>query len=287
MTAYDPFPLPCPAAPPASRDPAPWHAGRDGLILDLDGTLIREHQLIEGAATLLNAYRGRFVIVSNNSTHTARQMARRLRAMGLLVRAGDLVLAGEQMVQYLSANLADARILMRASPALKRQAAARGCRLVERDADVVALALDKTFDYAALAAVARELARGARLVASNVDLSHPGPDGQIVPETGALLRAVQGCTGVPPWRVVGKPEPAMFHEGLRRLGCAAAAALVVGDNPDTDAAGAVRAGVQYVLLGSGPWAAAATPAQLLTSDCAARSGLPSDDTRVSDTLRGV
>jgi len=273
MTAYDPLCPPCLADPPARDDDIPWHANRAGLILDLDGTLIREHQPIEGAAALLDAYRGRFVIVSNNSTHTARQLARRLCAMGLPVRARDLVLAGEQMVQYLCASHAGARVLMRASPALQRQAATRGCRLVARDADVVALALDKAFDYAALAAVAHEVARGARLVVSNIDLSHPGPDGRIVPETGALLRAVQGCTGVPPWHVVGKPEPAMFREGLRRLGGTAAATLVVGDNPDTDAAGAVRAGLQYVLVGSSPLAAAATPAQLLASDCAARSRL--------------
>jgi len=274
MTAYDSPPLPCPATAGQGQEPPPWHAGRPSLILDLDGTLIREHQPIEGAAALLHAFRGRFVIVSNNSTHTARQMARRLRSMGLPVRAGDLVLAGEQLVEYLCAGHAGARILMRASPALKRQAAARGCRLVERDADIVALALDKGFDYAALAAIARELARGARLAVSNIDSTHPGPNGQIVPETGALLQAVVACAGSRPWHVAGKPGPAMFREGLRRLGSTPADTLVIGDNPDTDAAGAVRAGLRYVLVGSGPQAMAATPAQLLASGCAARAALP-------------
>ncbi|MBV7485533.1 HAD-IIA family hydrolase [Bordetella sp. BOR01] len=274
MTAYDSPSLACPAASAPNPEDTPWHAGQPSLILDLDGTLIREHEPIEGAAELLRAFHGRFVIVSNNSTHTAHQMARRLRGMGLPVRAGDLVLAGEQMVQYLRAHHAGARILMRATPALKRQAAARGCRLVERDADVVALALDKTFDYAALAAMARELARGAKLVASNIDRTHPGPDGQIVPETGTLLQAVMACTGNRPRHVCGKPGPAMFAEGLRRLGSTPAATLVIGDNPATDAAGAARAGLRYVLLGTGPQAMAATPAQLLARDCTARSGLP-------------
>ena len=274
MTAYDSPALSCSAETAHNPDDTPWHAGRPSLILDLDGTLIREHEPIEGAADLLHAFHGRYVIVSNNSTHTARQMARRLRGMGLPVRARDLVLAGEQMVRYLCASHAGARILMRATPALKRQAAAHGCRLVQRDADVVALALDKAFDYAALAAMAHELARGAKLVVSNIDRTHPGPGGRIVPETGTLLQAVTACTGSRPWHVCGKPEPTMFHEGLRRLGSPQAATLVIGDNPDTDAAGAARAGLRYVLLGAGPQAMAATPAQLLARDCPARTGPP-------------
>ncbi|WP_459616077.1 HAD-IIA family hydrolase [Bordetella sp. 2513F-2] len=253
-----------PPAPAPGHDDHPYrHAGSASLILDLDGTLIREHEPLDGASALLHAFRGRFVIVSNNSTHTSRQLAQRLQRMGLPVRPADLVLAGEQMVAYLRREHAGARVLLRASAALRRHAAARGCQLVDRDAHVVALALDKRFDYAALSDLVRELARGARLVVSNADLSHPGPDGLAIPETGALLQAVQACSGIVPWHVVGKPEPAMFHEGLRRLGSAPAATLVIGDNPDTDALGARRAGLRHVLVGNDARASAATPAELL------------------------
>ncbi|MDM9558869.1 HAD-IIA family hydrolase [Bordetella petrii] len=264
MSTYAAPALPRPA--PFRPSATPWHAGRSRLILDLDGTLIREHEPIDGAHALLQAFRGRFAIVSNNSTHTARQLARRLRGMGLPVRAADLVLAGEQMVEYLRGHHAQARILMYASAALRRHAAARGCRLVERDAHIVALALDKRFGYAALADAAHELARGARLVVSNPDLTHPGPDGRQVPETGALLQAVRACAGVASWHMVGKPEPAMFEEGLRRLGGAPHDTLVIGDNPLTDGAGAARAGLPCLLLGPDAGAAAATPAQLLALD---------------------
>ncbi|MCD0504352.1 HAD-IIA family hydrolase [Bordetella petrii] len=262
MPAFDSPALPCAAWPPSAPEMHGWRAGGANLILDLDGTLIREHEPIDGAAELLHAFRGRYVIVSNNSTHTARQMARRLRGMGLPVRTGDLILAGEQLVDYLCARHAGQRVLLRASPALRRQAAARGCHLVDCDAQVVALALDKRFDYAALVQVTQELAHGAKLVASNIDLTHPGPDGQVVPETGALLRAVQACTAAS-WHAVGKPGPAMFREGLRRLGSTPANTLVIGDNPQTDAAGAARAGLRCVLIGNGAQAVAGTPGELL------------------------
>lgn len=259
-----------PATPPAE----PWNAGHPGLILDLDGTLIREHEAIEGAAELLRAYHDRYVVVSNNSTHTSSQLARRLRAAGLRVDPQRLVLAGEVAVQYLRDRHPDARVLMCASAGLKRYAAHLGCRMVDEGADIVMLALDKRFGYGALERVTQELARGARLVVSNTDATHPGPLGRIVPETGALLQAVLACSADAPLHVVGKPETAMFQEGLRRLGRETGGVVVIGDNPDTDALGAVRAGLRYVLVGGSAHADAATVGELMRCAVAARRELP-------------
>jgi FMN phosphatase YigB (HAD superfamily) len=62
---------------------------------------------------------------------------------------------------------------------------------------------------------------------------------------------------------VGKPENMLFVEGLRRLHATAAHTLVIGDNPLTDANGAVRMGMRYLLVGRHELADAGSPAQLL------------------------
>lgn len=237
---------------------------------------MHEHEPIEGAAELLRIFHDRYVVVSNNSTHTAAQLARSLRAAGLPVAPDRLVLAGEQTVQYLNVYHPGARVLMCASASLKRYAAQRGCHMVDKDADIVMLALDKRFGYGALERVTQELVRGARLVISNADATHPGPQGRVVPETGALMRAVLACAGQVPLHVVGKPEAAMFQEGLRRLGRPAQDVVVIGDNPDTDALGAVRAGLRYLLVGAGRYADAATPAELMRRACPAHTALPAE-----------
>jgi 4-nitrophenyl phosphatase len=260
----------------ASDRPAasPWVAERPALILDLDGTLMREHEPVEGAADLLRAYHDRYVVVSNNSTHTAIQLARRLRAAGLAVEPDRLVLAGEMTVQYLCARHPEARVLLCASTGLRRYAVQRGCQLVEDGADIVALALDKRFTYGLLGRVTQELVRGAKLVVSNADINHPGPDGLVVPETGALMHAVMSSSGCAPSHVVGKPGPAMFEEGLRRLGHPREEVVVIGDNPNTDALGAVRAGLRYLLVGDGEHADAATLADLVRCEIPAHAALP-------------
>ncbi|KAF7963242.1 hypothetical protein AWV80_11905 [Cupriavidus sp. UYMU48A] len=155
------------------------------------------------------------------------------------------------------------RILMIGSAVLRAYAAARGCVLVEDGAEVVLLALDQDFRYAALRAAVNAVRRGAPLIVSNPDTSHPGADGGVVPETGTLMHAIVECAGVAPALVVGKPEPALFVEGLRRLGARAADTLVIGDNPLTDALGAARLGMHYLLVGAHPRADAATPEALM------------------------
>ncbi|MBS0452498.1 MAG: HAD-IIA family hydrolase [Proteobacteria bacterium] len=233
------------------------------LLVDLDGTLVRQQELIPGAAELLAHFDGRYAIVSNNSTHTAPGLAQRLHRLGLRVAPERIVLAGELAVRQLVREHPEARVLLASSPALQDFARSLGCKLVEADADFVLLALDMDFSHARLAVVANELLRGARLVVSNVDATHPGPQGRVVPETGALLAAVVAASGVKPWRVVGKPEPLLFEEGLRRMGASAKDTVVVGDNPLTDAEGASRLGMACVLVGQANGAIVPSVAGLL------------------------
>ncbi len=243
------------------------------LLVDLDGTLVRQHEAIEGAAGLLAHFRDRFAIVSNNSTHTAEGLSRQLARLGLAVPPARIVLAGEVAVRGLAAQHPGARVLLVGSPALQRFARAHGCALVPSGADFVLLALDMHFSHARLAAAANELRRGARLVVTNADATHPGPRGGVVPETGALLAAVTAASGVQPWRVVGKPAPLLFEEGLRRLGARPEGTLVVGDNPLTDGAGAARLGMACLLVGDAPGAAAPTVAGLLRPAAPVREAL--------------
>lgn len=224
------------------------------LIVDLDGTLIREDEPIDGAADLLARFRDRYVIVSNNSTHTARGVAQRLARLGLKVPRTRIVLAGEQTIAYMQREHPEARIYLSGSAALRRHALASGCELVRSGAEFVVLALDAHFNHRRLGCIVNALRDGARLVVSNVDATHPGPGGRLVPETGALLAAVTVASGVQPWRAIGKPGPLLLQEGLRRLGSRPEHTLVIGDNPDTDGLGAHRMGMPCVLVGHEPGA---------------------------------
>lgn len=236
---------------PRMRPPSPAEAADARyFLLDLDGTLIRQNVVVDDAARLIECLQDRYVVVSNNSTHTAAGLARVLRRMGLAIPAARLVLAGEHTLQWLAERHAQARLRLVASAALRHAARRLGCRLVDSRPDIVVLARDVRFGYATLATIANELREGARLVVTNPDASHPARDGGVVPETGSLMRAVVACAAVEAETVIGKPEGVLFREALRRLGAEAAETLMIGDNPATDGLGAARIGMRCLLVGS-------------------------------------
>lgn len=245
--------------PPA----AAWLDQTRGFIIDLDGTLVREGTVMAGAIDLLQRVSGRYVIVSNNSTDTAIGLSRRLRKLGLPVRPERLILAGEHTIRHMAERHAGARIMLIATPAIRAYARKSGLAVVDRDAAFVVLARDQRFTYTKLRAAANELRKGARLIVANADASHPSADGGLVPETGALMAALVECVGVQPAQIIGKPDSLLFREGLRQLGVQPAEALVIGDNPATDAVGAVRLGMRYLLVGTAHQADAASLAALL------------------------
>lgn len=276
LTTYKIVLLSAPATSPHTTPARVSHC-----LIDLDGTLIQGNTTALGAAALLAAVEGRYMVVSNNSTDTALTLSRRLKRMGLTVPPKRLVLAGEVTINWLHATYPGARVYLAASAALRRHAFRLGCHLVEHDPDIVLLALDKRFDYRRLQQIANLIRDGAKLIATNSDRAHPGAGGRLVPETGALLASVVACSGVQPEHIVGKPAEGLFREALRRLRSTAAQTVMIGDNPDTDAAGAIAAGMSCLLVGKGEGCDARDLAQLLQQlRCGeariARSLLPED-----------
>lgn len=218
----------------------------DACAIDLDGTLTVGAGLTRGALELIAATGDAFVVLSNNSSDTPAGLAEKLAALGLQVPAARVVLAGAETVRLLAVEHPGARILLLGSPELEGLAAAAGLVLTMDQPDIVVLARDERISYDRIARAANAVRCGARLVATNADLTHPGPRGSVVPETGALLAAVRACCPEAACRVIGKPEPCLFVEAVRLLGTCPGRTLMIGDNPSTDGAGAQRLGMPFL-----------------------------------------
>jgi HAD superfamily hydrolase (TIGR01450 family) len=245
------FPHEYPAGPAA----ADWFADNEDIIrsgdrflLDLDGTLLRSGRATEGAQSFLRAVAGRFALVSNNSRDTSRSLSSKLRPAGLDIPADCIVLAGEETIKFVAREYPGARCLVATSQALRHCARRSGLIPVTENADVVVLGRDVRWSYVKLALIANEVRRGAVLVAANPDLTHPGDNGLIVPETGSLLAAVEAAAGVAAACVIGKPAAGLFVAALERLGAARDEAIVIGDNPLTDRAGARALGLRSLIV---------------------------------------
>lgn len=219
-----------------------------GYLVDLDGTLISGGKLLPGAETLLEALDDRFVIVSNDSENTPVQLEMQFRHWGLTIPADRILLAGTCALDAIATGTPNGRIMILGSEALDDYARQRGLLPDWDRPDAVLVARDRQFSFKRLTAAVNAVRAGAALYIACPDVTHPGSDGQVVPEAGALAAAILACVGNIEARVIGKPEPALFEMGCLRLGISPQDGLMIGDNALTDGAGAARAGLRFAQI---------------------------------------
>ena len=119
----------------------------------------------------------------------------------------------------------------------------------ETEALAVVVGIDRKLTYDKLKTATLLIRSGVPFIGTNPDRTFPTPLG-LVPGAGAILAAIEAATSTSPI-IVGKPEPAMYQIALQRLKILPQNALVVGDRPETDIAGAQLLGCHTALMLSG------------------------------------
>lgn len=224
-----------------------------GLLFDMDGVLYRGRRPLPGARALLAALEqaGRpFALVTNNSTMTPGQYARKLAAMGMPVAPGRIVTSLVGTVAYLSETLRPgAPVLVLGEPPFRRAVLRAGYALVWEKPAAVVVGLDRRLTYRKLAQATAALVRGVPFIASNPDPMLPTEDA-VLPGAGALVAALRYATGREPV-VIGKPEPRLLRQAMARIGTRPDETAMVGDQRMTDVAAGRAAGLFTVLVLTG------------------------------------
>lgn len=226
----------------------------DGVLVDWDGTCAVNNRLLHRVGVTLSVYQEKLTVVSNNSSHLPNDFVRWCADGGLALKPRQIVLAGVKALNR-AASLSDknTRTLVLGDPRMRAYGKKMGLNQVREEADIVVLLRDVRFSYSRLERAANALLDGAKLIVANPDATHPGRDGLVVPETGALLAALAACVDLRQidMEVIGKPQPTLFEEALATLGVPAERAVMIGDNPDTDMKGAMALGIPGIWVGLG------------------------------------
>lgn len=226
-----------------------------GYAFDLDGTVYLGDELLPGARTAISALRaaGRPVVfLSNNPLRSREEYAAKLTLLGLPTSAADVINSSHVLVRHLEATSPGARLFVVGEESVRRELADAGFLLTERpdEVDVVVACFDRTFDYRKLQIAFDAIRAGARFIATNRDPFCPTPEGGL-PDCGAMIGAIEGCTGRSVEEVVGKPSPIMGRVLAQRLGVPASLSMIVGDRLGTDMAMGVAAGMVTALVLTG------------------------------------
>lgn len=235
---------------------SPLLRGYDHILLDLDGCVWVGGDPTPRAAEAIAALRAngkRLAFVTNDSRLGPEDFVRQLWASGIQASLEEIVSVGAAIQHLLAERFDGARAVVIGSVALHRHVIDAGLRVVNRtdrvaDATVVVVGVHDRFDYGELREATRATLNGATLIGAARDSSFPAPDG-LWPGAGALLAAVEVASGVSAHIVAGKPEPPLFQTALDRLG--PGRALMIGDRPEIDLAGAHAAGIDGAIVLSG------------------------------------
>ena len=221
-------------------------------LMDMDGVLVREEHAIPGADRFLSRLRELdlpFLVLTNNSIYTPRDLAARLRRSGLEVPEQRIWTSALATGTFLETQRPGGSAFVIGEAGLTTALHDVGYTLTERDPDYVILGETRTYSFERIAHGIRLILAGARFIATNPDATGPTPDGPL-PATGSVAALISRATGVAPY-FVGKPNPLMMRSALNAIDAHSETAAMVGDRMDTDVVSGLEAGMRTVLVLTG------------------------------------
>jgi NagD protein len=221
-------------------------------LMDMDGVLVREQQPIPGAnefLTRLGELGLPYLVLTNNSIYTQRDLALRLKRTGLDVPEDSIWTSALATAQFLADQRPNGTAFVIGESGLTTALHNNGYTMTETDPDYVVLGETRTYSFERITRAIRLVAAGARFIATNPDNVGPSPDGPL-PATGSVAALISRATGVDPY-YVGKPNPLMMRSALNAIEAHSETTAMIGDRMDTDVVAGLEAGLETILVLSG------------------------------------
>lgn len=243
----------------------------DAVLLDLDGTVYHEEHALPGAVNLIRRLQDeqrKYACLTNSTSSPARLVAR-LARMQLQVDPDHIYTAASAAVDYILDRFgggADESGALSASsvpsqPRVFNLATEGVLELLDGrvqwvestsapcDAVIVGVPLSVFATQERQRSAMILLRGGAALIAICADRVYPSPRG-LEFGVGALAAMLSYASGATPI-YCGKPEKLFFHELCHRLAVDPTRCVLIGDNLESDIAGAKSVGMKTILTLSG------------------------------------
>ena len=228
------------------------HRTVTSYLIDMDGVLVHEDQPVPGADKFIKALEEnglRYLVITNNSIFTQRDLSARLARAGIRIPPERLWTSALATAQFLDEQRPDGTAHVVGEAGLTTALHDVGYVLSDVDPDYVVLGETRTYSFEAITRAIRLIRAGGRFIATNPDPIGPSPSGPL-PATGSVAALISRASGVDPY-FVGKPNPLMMRSALNALDAHSESTAMIGDRMDTDVVSGLEAGMQTILVLSG------------------------------------
>lgn len=224
-----------------------------GYLIDLDGTIYRGNERIEGAAEFItNLMNNRipYLFLTNNSAYTQEQIANKLNQMNIRATPNDVFTSGIACASFIKQQNKHATCFVIGEDGLIQAFQNEELKIVkDENCDYVVIGIDRKITYEKFATACLAIRNGATFISTNPDITIPTERG-LLPGNGALTSVIALSTGKKPI-FIGKPETIIVHQAIKLLQVPKTDILMVGDNYNTDIQAGIKSGIDTLLVFSG------------------------------------
>ncbi|HJV46514.1 MAG TPA: TIGR01457 family HAD-type hydrolase [Bacillota bacterium] len=221
-------------------------------LIDLDGTMYRGGQVIDEAPGFIKWLRSKdipFLFLTNNSSLTQVQLAKKLSDMGISCTPSNVFTTGMATAEFITTEAQGKKVYIIGEEGLIEALKEKDCMLSEECPDYVVVGIDRQITYEKMVNASLAIQKGARFLSTNSDRAVPTERG-LVPGNGAITAAIAVASGTEP-QFIGKPQALFVELALKKLNMQPDDVLLVGDNLHTDILAGVSANVDTLLVYTG------------------------------------
>lgn len=225
---------------------------KDGYICDMDGVIYHGNRLLPGVKEFVDwLYKEekRFLFLTNSSERSPKELQQKLSRLGLDVDESHFYTSALATAKFIHSQAPGCSAYVIGAPGLVNALYDAGITMNDVNPDYVVVGETNSYNYNMIIKAVSLINKGARLVATNTDLTGPSDFG-IIPACRALVAPIELATGKKAY-FVGKPNPLMMRTGLRLLDVHSEDAAMIGDRMDTDIVAGMESGLTTALVLSG------------------------------------
>lgn len=225
---------------------------KNGYICDMDGVIYHGNRLLPGVKDFVDwLYKEgkRFLFLTNSSERSPKELQQKLSRLGLDVDESHFYTSALATAKFIHSQAPGCSAYVIGAPGLVNALYDAGITMNDVNPDYVVVGETNSYNYNMIIKAVSLINKGARLVATNSDLTGPSDFG-IIPACRALVAPIELATGKKAY-FVGKPNPLMMRTGLRLLDVHSEDAAMIGDRMDTDIVAGMESGLMTALVLSG------------------------------------
>lgn len=223
-------------------------------LFDMDGTIYRENDLFDGIIEMLEKIKksgGRYAFITNNPSKSVKDYIKKLNKMGIVgIDEDNFFTSAQAAIMIFKEKFAKKLVYAQGTKSFIKGLKAAGLNVTEKyteSAAAILVAYDPELTGAKLRTTCEMLTKNdLPYYATNPDWVCPVDFGS-VPDCGSMCEGIARATGKTPI-FIGKPEPTMVYELMKKFSCTKEETVVVGDRLYTDIASGVNAGVDTVCV---------------------------------------